>query len=143
MVMGGSWSAYWYNGVIVSSEIARGLDVYELLPNAHITENELAAAKTVRMPYWNTQDQQKLLWPQTFVLARAYLDQLARSNGLPADRIAAARKTLAAAERRSESARRTELTQLASQLTAAAASSSDEAKVKMLAATVTDLAGER
>ena len=30
MVMGGSWSAYWYNGVIVSSEIARGLDVYEL-----------------------------------------------------------------------------------------------------------------
>ena len=35
MVMGGSWSAYWYNGVIVSSEIARGLDIYELVPNAH------------------------------------------------------------------------------------------------------------
>ena len=30
---GGSWSAYWYNGLIVSSEIARGLDVYELLPS--------------------------------------------------------------------------------------------------------------
>ena len=30
MMMGGSWSAYWYNGVIVSSEIARGLDIYEL-----------------------------------------------------------------------------------------------------------------
>ncbi|HEY8483568.1 MAG TPA: hypothetical protein VIL13_03090, partial [Longimicrobiales bacterium] len=27
MRMGGSWSAYWYNGVIVSSEIARGLDI--------------------------------------------------------------------------------------------------------------------
>lgn len=142
MVMGGSWSAYWYNGVIVSSEIARGLDIYELVPNALISENELAAAKTVRLPYWNTQDQQKLLWPQTFVLARAYLDQLARSNGLPADRIASARKTLAAAERRSESARRTALTQLASQLNAAAAASSDQAKVKMLASTVTDLAGE-
>ena len=33
LVMGGSWSAYWYNGVIVSSEIARGLDVYELMPS--------------------------------------------------------------------------------------------------------------
>lgn len=141
MVMGGSWSAYWYNGVIVSSEIARGLDIYELVPNALISENELAAAKTVRLPYLNTQDQQKLLWPQTFVLARAYLDQLARSNGLPGDRIASARATLAANERRSESARRAALTQLAAQLTAAAESSSDQAKVKMLVATVTDLAG--
>jgi hypothetical protein len=141
MVMGGSWSAYWYNGVIVSSEIARGLDVYELLVSPMITENELAAAKTVRMPYWNTQDQQKLKWPQTFVLARAYLDQLERSKGLPADRIKSARSTLASAERRSERDRRAPLTQLASQLTAAAGSSSDAAKVRMLAATVTDLAG--
>ena len=30
MAIGGSWSAYWYNGVIVSSEIARGLDIFEL-----------------------------------------------------------------------------------------------------------------
>jgi hypothetical protein len=143
MMMGGTWSAYWYNGVIVSSEIARGLDVYELVANANITENELAAAKTVRMPFWNTQDQQKLKWPQTFVLARAYLDQLARTNGLPADRIASTRKTLDSAERRSEKDRRAPLTQLASQLTAAADSSSDAAKVRMLAATVTDLAGSR
>ena len=78
MLMGGSWSAYWYNGVIVSSEIARGLDVYELLPNGLITENELAAAKTVRMPYWNTQDQQKLVWPPSFV-ARARLSRSARA----------------------------------------------------------------
>ena len=33
LAVGGSWSAYWYNGVIVSSEIARGLDIYELLPS--------------------------------------------------------------------------------------------------------------
>ena len=78
MTMGGSWSAYWYNGVIVSSEIARGLDIYELVPSGLITENELAAAKTVRMPYLNTQDQQKLVWAPSFALARAYLDQLAR-----------------------------------------------------------------
>jgi hypothetical protein len=141
MVMGGSWSAYWYNGVIVSSEIARGLDVYELMVSPMITENELAAAKTVRMAYWNTQDQQKLKWPQTFVLARAYLDQLERSKGLPENRIKSARSTLASAERRSERDRKAPLTQLASQLNAAAESSSDAAKVKMLASTVADLAG--
>ena len=141
MVMGGSWSAYWYNGVIVSSEIARGLDIYELIPNANISENELAAAKTVRMPWLNTQDQPKIKWPQTFVLARAYLDQLERSKGLTADRIKSARSTLASAERRSERDRRAPLTQLASQLNAAAESSSDAAKVRMLATTVADLAG--
>jgi len=140
MIMGGSWSAYWYNGVIVSSEIARGLDIYELVPNALITENELAAAKTVRMPYWNTQDQQKLAWRPSFVLARAYLDQLARTSGLPADQIASARTTLANAERRSGNERRAALTQLASRLNTAAPSSGDQAKVKMLASTVTDLA---
>ena len=141
MVLGGSWSAYWYNGVIVSSEIARGLDVYELMVSPMITENELAAAKTVRMAYWNTQDQQKLKWPQTFVLARAYLDQLERSKGLPENRIKSARSTLASAERRSERDRRAPLTQLATLLNAAAESSSDAAKVRMLASTVADLAG--
>jgi hypothetical protein len=141
MVMGGTWSAYWYNGVIVSSEIARGLDVYELMPNANISENELAAAKTVKMPWLNTQDQPKIKWPQTFVLARAYLDQLERSKALPADRIKSARATLASAERRSERDRKAPLTQLASQLNAAAESSSDAAKVRMLASTVADLTG--
>ena len=31
--MAGSWSVYWYNGLIVSSEIARGLDIFELTAN--------------------------------------------------------------------------------------------------------------
>jgi hypothetical protein len=141
MAMGGSWSAYWYNGIVVSSEIARGMDIYELLPNGLITENEIAAAKTVRMPYWNTQDQQKYVWAPSFVLARAYLDQLARSNGLAADAIDSARATLAAAERRSGPERKTALTALASKLEAAASASSDRAKVQTLAKTVTELAG--
>ena len=98
-----------------------------------------AAAKTVKVPYWNTQDQQKLVWPATFVLARAYLDQLARTNGLPTDQIASARTTLAKAEKSAKD-RKESLTQLASQLTTAASSSSDQAKVKMLASTVTTLA---
>jgi hypothetical protein len=139
-MMGGSWSAYWYNGIIVSSEIARGLDIYELVPSGLITENELAAAKTVRMPYWNTQDQQKIVWSPTFVLARAYLDQLERSKGLGSDAIASARTALANAERRPANERKTALTTLASQLTSAAGSSSDSAKIQMLAKTVTELA---
>ena len=140
MVMGGSWSAYWYNGVIVSSEIARGMDIYELVPNGLITENELAAAKTVRMPYINPQDQQRIVWAPSFALARAYLDQLARSNGLASATITAARTTLANAERRSGPERKAALAALASQLNAAAGGAGDRAKVSTLATAVTDLA---
>src|SRR5207244_2995676 len=82
LVMGGSWSAYWYNGVIVSSEIARGLDIYELVPSGLITQNEIDAAKTVHFDYYNTQDQQQFVWAPSFPLAGAYLDQLERSKGL-------------------------------------------------------------
>lgn len=138
--MGGSWSAYWYNGVIVSSEIARGLDIYEMLPSGLITENELAAAKTVKMAYLNTQDQQKLVWAPSFAVARAYLDQLARTNGLASETIASARTALANAERRSGSQRKTALNELATQLTGAAGTARDQAKTRTLATAVTDLA---
>jgi hypothetical protein len=97
----------------------------------------------VRVPYLNTQDQQKLVWAPSFAVARAYVDQLARSNGLPADQIASTRAALANAERRNGNERRTALTQLATQLNTAASSSSDQAKVKMLSSTVTDLANGR
>jgi hypothetical protein len=140
MAMGGSWSAYWYNGIIFSSEIARGLDIYELLPSGLITENELAAARTVKTPYWNTQDQQRFVWQPSFALVRAYLDQLARSNGLGSETITAARTTLANAEKQSGSQRKAALTELASRLSAAAAPASDQAKVRTLSAAITDLA---
>jgi hypothetical protein len=140
LVGGGSWSAYWYNGIIVSSEIARGLDIYELVPSGLISENELAAAKTVKTPYWNTQDQQRFVWPPSFALVRAYLDQLSRSNGLASDTIAMARTTLAGAEKQSGSPRKTALTDLASQLNAAAGSAGDQSKVHTLASALTDLA---
>jgi hypothetical protein len=78
---GGTWSVYWYNGVLVSSEISRGLDVMELLPSAELTRNELDAAKTVRLDYLNAQGQPKFVWPASFALARAYVDQLERSRG--------------------------------------------------------------
>jgi LVIVD repeat len=140
MEMGGSWSVYWYNGLIVSSEIARGLDIFELTPSAHLSENEIAAANTVRLDYLNAQGQPKYFWPASFSLSRAYVDQLERSKGLSAARIAAVRTALAGAERASGSARKTALTTLATELDREAAGSSDAAKVRMLASSVRDLA---
>ncbi|PYO96864.1 MAG: hypothetical protein DMD60_08780 [Gemmatimonadetes bacterium] len=116
LVGAGSWSAYWYNGYIVSSEIARGLDIFELQPSGFISQNEIDAAKLVHFEYLNAQDQPKLVWPASFVVARAYLDQLARSNGLAPGKLAAARSSLARAEKLSGPARHDALAQLATQL---------------------------
>jgi hypothetical protein len=140
MASGGTWSAYWYNGVIVSSEIARGLDIFELKPSAFISQNELDAAKTVHLDYLNTQGQPHFDWPATFSLARAYVDQLERSHGLGAGRINTVRETLARAEGASGSARSSALSQLASSLEGDASGSSDAAKVRLLASSVRNLA---
>ena len=139
MDMGGSWSVYWYNGVLVSSEIARGLDVFQLTPNPLLTQNELDAARTVHLDYLNVQGQPRFTWPATFALARAYVDQLERSNGLSSGRISSVRQTLASAESASGSQRTDALNQLASQLEGDANGSSDAAKVRVLAKTVSDL----
>ena len=140
LVGAGSWSAYWYNGYIISSEIARGLDIFELTPSGFLSQNEIDAAKLIHFDYLNAQDQQKLVWPASPVVARAYLDQLARASGLAVEGIAAARQALARAEKLSGQARKDALTQLAAQLTGDAAGAADAAKVRTLAAAVTDLA---
>ena len=140
MQMGGSWSVYWYNGVLVSSEIARGLDIFELVPSAFISQNEIDAAETVRLEYLNAQGQPKFVWPPSFALARAYLDQLERSSGLATENIAAARTALAGAERANGDRRRTALSELATRLSADAAGAADAAKVRTLVGAVTDLA---
>jgi hypothetical protein len=98
LILGGHWSAYWYNGHIYASEIARGLDIFELSPTEFLTRNEIDAAKTVRVAELNVQNQQKIEWPAKLVVAKAYLDQLERSHALPADRIAAVRKAIESAE---------------------------------------------
>jgi hypothetical protein len=99
LVLGGDWSAYWYNGHIYASEIARGLDIFELSPTEFLTQNEIAAAKTVRVAELNVQNQQRIEWPAQLVVAKAYLDQLERSQALAADQIAAVRKAIQSAER--------------------------------------------
>ncbi|HVZ50109.1 MAG TPA: hypothetical protein VG916_15105 [Gemmatimonadaceae bacterium] len=139
MAMGGSWSAYWYNGKIVSSEIARGLDVAELVPSEYLTQNEIDAAKTVHWDQLNVQGQPKIAWPPSFALARAYTDQLERNKCLSADRIAAVRGELASAEKSSGQTRRQALATLTTQLEGDARSSCDAPKVQKLREAVSNL----
>jgi hypothetical protein len=94
LVLGGDWSAYWYNGHIYASEIARGLDIFELTPTDHLTQNEIDAAKTVQVSELNVQNQQKIEWPRNLTVAKAYIDQLERSQALSADRISALRAAI-------------------------------------------------
>lgn len=98
LFLGGYWSSYWYNGYIYGSEIARGLDVFELTPTAQLTQNEIDAAKSVKVSELNVQNQQRIVWPNRLVVAKAYLDQLERSNGLSADELASIRSAITDAE---------------------------------------------
>jgi hypothetical protein len=140
LMTGGSWSAYWYNGVIVSSEIARGLDIFELLPSAFISANELAAAKSVHFDYLNAQGQPHLSWPASFSVVRSYVDQLARGNGMAADKIAAIRADLDRAEQASGVVRRTALTTLSARLSGEAGSATDSVRARALVAEIDRLA---
>jgi len=98
LVLGGYWSAYWYNGYIYGSEIARGMDIFELTPTEALSQNEIDAAKTVQVAYQNVQNQQKIEWPNKLVVAKAYLDQLERSQALPKAQIASLREAIRGAE---------------------------------------------
>lgn len=142
MTLGGTWSAYWYNGSIVSSEITRGLDILELAPSAFISQNEIDAAKTVTFDYFNTQSQQKLVWPPSFALARAYLDQIERSKGLPARTIVQFRAGLIRQERASGEKRRSGLITLAARANREARLSRDSSKVRLLSSAISDLASK-
>jgi hypothetical protein len=96
--MGGQWSSYWYNGYIYGSEIARGVDVFKLVPNKYITQNEIDASNQVHFDELNVQNQPQIVWPQNFVVARAYLDQLARGTAVTAQRLTALNAAIDKAE---------------------------------------------
>jgi hypothetical protein len=98
LVLGGDWSAYWYNGNIYASEIARGLDIFELTPTKFLTQNEIDAAKSVRVAELNVQNQEKIEWSRQLVVAKAYVDQLERSQALSSAQIADLRQAIQKAE---------------------------------------------
>ena len=98
LIMGGHWSAYWYNGYIYGTEIARGLDVLKLLPSEYLSQNELDAASLFAPDVVNVQQQRRIDWPARPVVARAYLDQLGRSQALTSERAEALKVALDRAE---------------------------------------------
>jgi hypothetical protein len=140
LVVGGSWGAYYWNGYIYSSELSRGLDILELTPSEFLSQNELDAAKLVRLDEYNPQSQPKIVWPAAFPVVRSYLDQLVRNKGLPEARTSAIAEAINNAERTSGTARRDQLNRLASQLDNDARGAADGARVQKMAAAVRDLA---
>ncbi len=142
LVGGGYWSTYWYNGHIYGSEIVRGLDVFRLTPSEHLSGNELAAAALARFGEFNPQEQPTKRWPPAFVVARAFLDQLERGQGLASARIAELRRELDRLEAMDPGAARAEgLTVLALGVDADARSAADAPRVRALASAIRDLAG--
>ncbi len=137
MVSGGSWSAYWYNGQIMSSEMARGLNVVDLLPSQFLTRNEIDAAKTVKWDYLNAQGQPKLSWPPSFALANAYTDQLDREGCVGIKRISAIRASISEAETTTGTARASALAKLTKQVDAE--KGCDSKKVDLLKNTISGL----
>jgi hypothetical protein len=138
--IGGSWGAYYYNGLVYSSELARGFDILELLPSDKLSANELAAAKLVRFDEYNPQSQPKIVWPAAFPVVRSYVDQLVRDNGLASDRTAAINKALDNAEKQTGAARKASLTKLAGEVDKDVTGAKDQKRVKALASEIRRLA---
>jgi hypothetical protein len=94
LVLSGYWSTYWYNGHIYGAEIARGIDVFRLKPSEFLSQNEIDAAVQFRLNEFNSQNQPRVTWQPTSVVAKAYLDQLGRTSGISAARARAVRDSL-------------------------------------------------
>ena len=107
LIIAGYWSAYWYNGHIYGSEIFRGLDVFRLKPSQFLSQNELDAAALVEFDELNVQHQPRMNWPASFVVARAYIDQLVRREALAPARATALRSAIDRSEKAAAGASRT------------------------------------
>jgi len=142
LITGGYWSAYWFNGHIYGSEIARGVDVFSLKPSEYLSQNEIDAAGLIRSTELNAQDQTRPVWPATTTVARAYLDQLGRTKGIKPERAKAVTSALEKADKarsaKDKTAASTELTSLVTQLESdgGSATGRDAMRLKALAETV-------
>ena len=84
LLLGGYWSTYWYDGKVYGTEIARGVDVFELTPSPNMTVNEIAAAERADQgAIFNPQQQFAVTWPLADpAISLSYVDQLDRSAAL-------------------------------------------------------------
>jgi hypothetical protein len=147
LVTGGFWSAYWYNGFVYGTEIVRGIDVFRLTPSPFLTQNEIDAATQAQTDELNVQQQKRVSWAASSVVARAYLDQLSRTNGLRPQRLTEIRTALTRADDvrspsdRGASAAIDRLDALARQIDGdAKGTGADVAKLRLLAETLRSLA---
>jgi len=144
LVLGGFWSAYWYNGQIYGSELTRGVDVFKLKPSEYLSQNEIDAASVVRNEELNTQQQMKVTWPDSTAVALAYVDQLTRSKAIQPDRARAVKTAmehaddLRSGQDKNAAAVAGQLDAVATQLErdASSASGRDAARLKSLAETI-------
>jgi len=86
LIVGGYWSTYWYNGNLYASEIARGMDIFKLVPTQYLSQNEIDAATQWRVAEFNAQNQPLVKYQPTTAVAKSYVDQLNRTKGLSAER---------------------------------------------------------
>jgi hypothetical protein len=144
LITGGFWSTYWYNGHVYGTEMARGIDVFALAPSEHLSQNELDAARLVRSTTFNAQQQTRLTWPASPVVARAYVDQLMRAKAIAPDRAAAVNEVLDGLARARDKASATRADSLTSELEAdaKAAAGADAARLRSLAGTIKELAAK-
>lgn len=98
LVTGGFWSAYYYNGHIFGSEIARGFDSFALKPSEHLDQAEIDAAATVQLDRYNAQHQPQVTWPPSFPLVRAYYAQALRAGTMASNTAANVKKFVDRAE---------------------------------------------
>ena len=138
LVSGGYWSTYWYNGFIYGAEISRGFDVFRLVPSEHLSQNEIDAAAQVQMTVFNAQHQPKIVWEPTVVVARAYLDQLMRSNAIRADRAVSISGALERFERLGSGPELRELTDLLTELEQTALALESDSRVSVAGERPTD-----
>jgi hypothetical protein len=140
LMTGGHWSTYWYNGHIYGTEIARGIDVFRLKASEHLSQNEIDAATEARVAVFNAQQQPRIVWPASSAVARAYVDQLTRSNGIQPERARAVRAALDRVDRQGTQDKETlsQLGMLAAQVESDAGSASgrDAVRLRSLASTL-------
>ena len=115
------------------------MDIFKLVPTEHLTQNEIDAAIQVRFDEFNVQNQPKITWPATSIVARAYLDQLGRTNAISAERAKAVRDNLAKVDdlrtgkERDAAARLDALTAVAAQVEADAKSKTGRDAMRLTA----------
>ena len=109
-----------------------------------MSQNEIDAALLVRSDEVNTQLQTKIVWPPATAVARAYVDQLARTKALDAERLRAMCAALDKSDEirtgkeKNASAVLDELTAAAAQIDrdAAAATGRDQMRLRALSETI-------